>query len=308
VWFADPRCDVSPSCPFTTPPGRIGELQPSSGHVKLYRLPKLGGNQPVFLVFDSAGRLWFTTPNNSKIGEFDPSAHRFLGQWTVTRGSGPWDLAFVRGKLWYTDFWASAVSVFDISRHTHHDFHTPSSHSHPYGIAPSGGLVWFTENSRSVDRVAVINTGSHRIKEYPIVLPLTGTPHMIAIGWDGHPWWTEGTSNTIGTLDPTAATPGICGVQAGPCHGVQRFLLPGSATCSPWTHVSGIAIQRSTDRVWLDNSLSGQVGTFSPADQVFTMATLSNCLAHPHDGLSLSPGGNVWFDEEFGNAIGELIP
>jgi hypothetical protein len=38
------------------------------------------------------------------------------------------------------------------------------------------------------------------------------------------------------------------------------------------------------------------------------MTTLRNCRAHPHDGLTVSRAGHVWFDEEFGNAIGELIP
>jgi streptogramin lyase len=309
VWFAEPRCDVSPACSSKIPPGRIGELNPASRHVKLYRLPRIPGNQPLFLAFDHAGHLWFTTPNNSKIGEFNPSTHRFLGQWTVTRGSGPWDLTFVKGRLWYTDYWASAVSVFDTARHRHYDFRTPSRQSHPYGIAATGGLVWFTENSSSVDRVAALDTRSHRIAEYPIVLPLTGTPHMIAIGPHGHPWWTEGASNTIATLDPAQATPGACGVPEGPCAGIRRFALPPAGTaCSPWTHVSGIAVERSTGRVWLDNSLTSQVGAFSPADGTFTMMTLSNCRAHPHDGISVSPRGDVWFDEEFGNAIGELIP
>jgi nucleoside-diphosphate-sugar epimerase/streptogramin lyase len=308
VWFADPRCDVSPTCPSTTPPGKIGELNPSSGHVKLYRLPNIPGNQPVFLVFDSAGHLWFTTPNNGKIGEFNPSTHRFIGQWAVTRGSGPWDLTFAQGKLWYTDYWASAVSVFDISRHKHHDFPTPSHQSHPYGIAASGRLIWFTENNRSVDRVAVLNLRSEKISEYPIVLPMSGTPHMIAIGPQGHPWWTEGAANTIGTLNPAAATPGRCGAQAGSCNGVRRFSVPFSGRCAPWSHVSAIAVQRATGRVWLDDSLSAEVGAFSPADGTFALTPLRNCLAHPHDGLSLSRRGDVWFDEEFGNAIGELIP
>jgi streptogramin lyase len=71
--------------------------------------------------------------------------------------------------------------------------------------------------------------------------------------------------------------------------------------------VSAIAVQGS-GRVWLDDSLSAQVGEFDPADGTFAMTTLSNCRAHPHDGLTVSRSGDVWFDEEFGNAIGELIP
>jgi streptogramin lyase len=40
----------------------------------------------------------------------------------------------------------------------------------------------------------------------------------------------------------------------------------------------------------------------------FSLSTLSNCGAHPHDGLALDPAGRIWFDEEFANAIGELSP
>jgi hypothetical protein len=38
------------------------------------------------------------------------------------------------------------------------------------------------------------------------------------------------------------------------------------------------------------------------------MTSLSSCGAHPHDGLGLDGTGSVWLDEEFANAIGELIP
>jgi streptogramin lyase len=60
--------------------------------------------------------------------------------------------------------------------------------------------------------------------------------------------------------------------------------------------------------VWLDNSLTAQVGSFNPSSNAFALYTLSNCNAHPHDGLALDSARNVWFDEEFGNAIGELVP
>jgi streptogramin lyase len=308
IWFAEPACDLSPACSPMLRPGRIGELNPRSGRVRLYRLRKIPGNQPVFLVFDHAGHLWFTTPLNSRIGEFNPATGRFMGQWAVTPGSGPWDLTIAHGALWYTDHWGSAVSVFDTLRHRHHDFATPSANSSPYGIAAEGGLIWFTEDNPSVDRVAAFNLASAKISEYPIVRPANGTPHMIAVAPDGHPWWTEGFSNTIATLNPAAATPEACGVAAGVCNGVRRFALPSSPTCGTETHVSAIAVQRSTGRVWLDDSLSAQVGAFSPADDTFSMTTLPNCRAHPHDGLTVSRAGDVWFDEEFGNAIGELIP
>jgi streptogramin lyase len=306
IWFAEPGCDFAPACAAGTPPGQIVKLDPASGSFTYYTLPSIPGNQPIFVTFDGSGHLWFTTPNNSMIGEFSPSTGEFVGQWPVTAGSGPWDLTFANGQLWYTEHFVSAVGRFDPTAHAHQDFQTPSANSNPYGIAASGALVWFTENNSTVDRVAALDTGSNAISEYPIVQPPSGTPHLIVVGANGHPWWTEGWSNTVATLDPAAATPGSCGSASGNCHGVQRFTVPGSGTCGGSTHTSGIAYQAATDRVWFDDSLSAQVGSFTPSTGTFGMTTLSDCNGHPHDGLSLDSAGNVWFGEEFANAIGEL--
>src|SRR4029077_2002895 len=137
------------------------------------------------------------------------------------------------------------------------------------------------------------------ISEYPIVLPLSNsTPHLVAIDSQGHPWWTEGGSNTLATLNPAAGTPGQCGVPSGTCNGIQRFEAPSSSSCTgSGSHMSGIGLQASSGVVWIDNSLTAQVGSFNPSSHVFSLTNLSNCGAHPHDGLNLDGSGNVWFDE-----------
>jgi streptogramin lyase len=309
VWFAEPGCDLAPTCPPGARPGQIGEIKASNHAVVFYTLPNIPGNHPIFLTFDSSGNLWFTTPDNDRIGEFSPSSGTFVGQWPVTAGTGPWDLAFSGGTLWYTEHLASAIGSFNPSSHAHQDFQTPTPNSQPYGIAASGVQVWFTENNSSVDRIGVLNTKNNAISEYPIVQPTSGTPHLITVDPNGHPWWTEGWSNTIATLDPSAAKPGQCGTTTGTCAGIRRFRLPAATSCAAsGTHTSGIAFQASPNRVWLDNSLTAQVGSFDPASGAFSLTTLGNCNAHPHDGLTLDPAGHVWFDEEFANAIGELIP
>jgi streptogramin lyase len=307
IWFAEAGCDFAPTCPATTPPGQIGVLDPGSGAVNLYTLPNIQGNQPIFVAFDGAGNLWFTTPNNSMIGEFDPATGRFIGQWQVTSGSGPWNLTFANDQIWYTEHLVSAVGRFDPVTHTHQDFQTPSANSNPYGIAASGGRIWFTENNSSVDQVALLDTGQgNAITEYPIVHPFNGTPHQIVVDPSGQPWWTEGWSGTIATLNPAVATPGNC-PPSGTCSGIQQFQLPPSSTCGGGTHASGIAFDVAANRLWIDNSLTAQVGSFTPATRAFDLNTLSSCGVHPHDGISLDAAGNVWFDEEFANALGEVV-
>ena len=308
VWFAEPGCDFAPSCSSSAQPGQIGVVRASSHAVVFYTLPNLPGNQPIFLAFDGSGNIWFTTPNNSMIGEFNPATGQFTGQWPVAPRSGPWDLTFVGNTIWYTEHFVSAVGSFDTSTHAYRDFQTPSANSNPYGIAANGPLLWFAENNSGVDRIASLDTRTNAIAEYPIVQPLSGTPHDVAIDGAGHPWWTEGWSSSIATLNPGAATPGQCGTAAGTCNGIQRFKAPPPATCATsGSHTSGIAFQASAGLVWFDNSLTAQVGSFDPVGSSFAMRSLTSCSAHPHDGLSLDAAGNVWFDEEFANAIGELV-
>jgi streptogramin lyase len=309
IWFAEPGCDFGPTCAAGTPPGQIGVLDPASGAATLYTLPNIPGNQPIFVAFDGAGILWFTTPDNDRIGAFSPATGSFIGQWQVSSGSGPWDLTFVNGQIWYTEHHVAALGRFDPATHGHQDFPTPSGNSNPYGIAASGGRIWFTENNSNVDQVGMLDTTrGNAISEYPIVHPFSGTPHMIVVDPNGQPWWTEGWSNTLATLNPAVATAGNCGPATGTCNGVQRWQLPPpSASCGGGqTHASGLALD-GAGRIWLDNSVTAQVGSFTPSTQTFDLTTLSGCAGHPHDGVSLDPAGNVWFDLEFANALGELV-
>jgi streptogramin lyase len=236
-----------------------------------------------------------------------------VGQWPVTPGSGPWDLTFANGKLWYTEHLVSAVGEFDPTTHTYQDFNTPSANSNPYGIAASGSLIWFTENNSSVARIGELDTAApNQISEYLIRQQLPGglTPHMIGVDASGHPWWTEGWVRAIGTLDPSVAAPGQCGPvsSAGNCTGVTEFPLPASTSTCNGSHVSGLAVQGgSSSRIWLDDSLSNQVGAYTPATNQFALVNV-RCGVHTHDGLNLDPALHVWWDEEFNNALGELTP
>lgn len=311
VWFAEPGCDFSPTCPSTTPPGQLGEFLAGSKTLRWYTLPNISGNQPIFVTLDNMGNVWFTTPNNSMIGEFNPATQSLVGQWAVTVGSGPWDLTFANGKIWYTEHFVSAVGEFDVSTHTYQDFTTPSASSNPYGIAASGSLVWFTENNSTVARIAKLDTANNnQISEYLIrsSLPWSLTPHLLALDANGHPWWTEGWVRAIGTLDPQVATSGVCGTSVGDCTGVTEFALPSPPPTCGSSHVSGIAVANNGALVWLDDSLSAQVGNYNRVTHQFTLYDLANCNAHPHDGLNLDAASppHVWWDEEFANALGEL--
>jgi streptogramin lyase len=312
VWFAEPGCDFAPICPPDAPPGQLGELLAGSHTLNFYPLPDINGNQPVFVTLDGPGHVWFTTPDNSMIGEFDPKTQQFIGQWPVIPDSGPWDLTFYRGKIWYTEYFISGIGEFDPQTHTYRDFATPTPNSGPYGIAANdpadGNLIWFTENNSRVAQIGVLDIASGQVVEYPIrARPADDlTPHLLALDAQGDPWWTEGLTRAIGTLHPQVAKAGRCGVRAGDCAGVQEFALPPPPRSCPNTHVSGIAIQ-GKQFIWIDDALAAQVGSFNLSTHQFTLYDLSDCNAHPHDGLVLDAAHHVWWNEEYVNALGELV-
>ena len=73
VWLAIPGCDPAPTCSSSTPPGKIAEYNPaSSSWMNTYQLPS-GYAQPLFLAFDSQGKLWFPMPMNNSTRYVQPS-------------------------------------------------------------------------------------------------------------------------------------------------------------------------------------------------------------------------------------------
>jgi len=311
VWFAEPGCDFSPTCPSTSGPGELGELLAGSNTLRWYTLPNISGNQPIFVTLDNLGNVWFTSPNNSMIGEFSPVTQSFVGEWPVTPNSGPWDLTYANGKIWYTEHFVSAVGEFDPTTHTYQDFVTPSAASNPYGIAATGTLIWFAENNSSVARIAKLDTANNnQISEY-LIRPSPSsslTPHLLAADANGNLWWSEGFVRAIGRLDPRVATPGVCGTTTGDCVGVSEFGLPPTPPSCSNSHVSGIAVEGGGSLIWVDDSLSAQVGNYNPSTNQFALESLASCGAHPHDGLNLDAAlpPHVWWDEEFANALGRL--
>jgi len=311
VWFAEAGCDFEVNCTAATPPGQIGVLRAGTDGPRFYTLPAVPGNQPIFVEPDPAGVLWFTTPNNSSIGAFDPVTETFLGQWPVTPATGPWDLVWANGAIWYTERFGSAIGRFDPVAKTHVDVRTPTPDTHPYGIAANGTRIWFAENNGAVARIASLDTArANRIDEYQLRAALPGslTPHMLSVDESGGVWWSAGWTRVIGRLDPSRVVAGACGASVGNCAGVTEYRLPDPPPDCHQSHVSGIAVQPGSSRVWLTDSLSGEVGYFDRQSNAFTLRRVHDCNAHSHDGLSADGAGHVWWTEEFADALNTLAP
>src|SRR3989440_6358818 len=304
VWVALPGCDLAPSCPSSTPPGKLALFDPNAlNWATIVSLPA-GYGQPLFVAVDSTGKVWFTMPVTNAIGVYDP-ASTTVTQWAVpTPSAGPWGIAIdSKGTIWFTDHDTDQIGSSDHNSRTLHEVATPAANSQPYGITVDAtGNIWFTEN---LDAVALTGeyTNQGVLQEYKIRNTPTGgtglTPHLITIDPKGNIWWSEGWVSAIGILNVAAAQPGTN-------NGVTEYqYTPSCGSCG--SHASGISAGKQ-GLIWLDDSLQNTFGSFPIGGGSFSFYNSPTSGGHPHDGLNVDSQNRVWFDEEFANKLAEAIP
>ncbi len=135
VWVAMPGCDLAPSCPSSTPPGKLALFDPNVQSWIIAVLLPAGYGQPIFVAVDHSGKVWFTMPVTNSIGMYDPVSTT-ITQWAVpTPSAGPWGIAIdSKGKIWFTEHYVNQIGSFDPTLQTFHEVATPALNSNPYGI------------------------------------------------------------------------------------------------------------------------------------------------------------------------------
>jgi streptogramin lyase len=306
VWVALPGCDLAPSCPSGTPPGKLALFDPGTDNwASVVQLPA-GYGQPLFVRIDSAGKVWFTMPVTNTIGVYDPAAGT-VSQWPVpTASAGPWDLVIdSTGKIWFTEHYVNQIGWFNPASPatTFHEIATPTAGSNPYGITvDASNNIWFTENPDAVAQIGEY-TSAGKLNEYKIRNTQTGgtglTPHLITIAPNGSIWWSEGFVAAIATLNPAKAQPGTN-------NGVTEYpYTPACSTCG--AHTSGIGAD-SQGNIWFDDSLQNTFGSLPVSGGAFSIYNVPTTNGHPHDGLNVDAQNRIWFDEEFANKLAVAVP
>lgn len=299
VWVTFPGCDPAPRCAHPSPGTLTAFSLAERRWQQAVTLPQ-GFSQPLNLVVDRQGRIWFTMFMTNALGMYDPGLKVFK-QWSLkTRDAGPWDLAIdSQGRIWFTEHYVNKIGSFDPKTwEMGREVATPAPDSHPYGLAIDvHDMVWFTENNDDVALIACFNPNTQEgLREYHIRsrgASTSGvTPHSIRVASDGKIWWTEGWASALGVLDPALAV-------AGTNRGVKEYFYPGMGA----THTSGLAIG-TRGEVYFTDSLRETVGVRTPDGHFAFLKLAPN--AHPHDGVLLIGGETLCVLEEFANRL-ELL-
>ncbi|MET0281191.1 MAG: Virginiamycin B lyase [Steroidobacteraceae bacterium] len=182
---------------------RIGRITPA-GAITEFEIPT-PASQPRAIALGADGNIWFGEFAGGKIGRITPAG--VVTEFAIpTSGSGPRALAAgADGNIWFSEFRASKIGRITPAG-VITEFALPRPNSGPGDItAGADGALWFVELSGTMDgvqadgaRIGRITTDG-RITEYPMPTRLP-SPINIAVGPDGHIWYTQG--GNLGRVTP----------------------------------------------------------------------------------------------------------
>jgi virginiamycin B lyase len=160
---------------FTRDPELIGRVDPATGAVKTWTVPKhpsvagAWGPLPYELRVGPDGRVWLSELIGNRIVGFDPATERFTTHDLPTPVSGPrrFDID-ARGTLWIPAFASGRLVRFEPAAGRFTEYDLPVRDAAPYVARVDGrtGLVWI--GTGAADAVFSFDPRTERFVTYPL--------------------------------------------------------------------------------------------------------------------------------------------
>lgn len=216
-----------------------------------------------------------------------------ITEFPLPAGAKPWQItAGPDGNMWFTDGGNNAIGKIGMGGEvTEYSLGiTPKAGLN--GIATGGeGNIWFTE--REAHKVGRITT-SGAITEFSA--GLTGSPDIYGIAsGPGGMWFTETFASRIGRIETSTGAIKEFPIPAG----VYTGIVSGPDGNLWATNVEKATIVRLTP--------AGVATSFGPLPAAECAVGAPSPCPYP-SAITTGPDGNLWFNEERGNAIGKITP
>lgn len=215
----------------------IGELDPSSGKVKLYKLPSRDGD-PYALVQDAEDNIWFTERKTGKLGKLTRATGK-IAEYAI--GDDPYGLALdQRGHVWVTRKAAGRISKFNPNTGQITELLlVKGSQPRRIAVAPDG-MLWVSLYGKG--KLAKIDPVANQVvKEYELPGGPNAGPYAVNVDPAGRVWVSEIQTDSVIVLSSGGET-------------LRVFKLP--------TRDTGIrnATLDASGRYWYVGSASGRLG------------------------------------------------
>ena len=257
-----------------------------------YLLP-VNGSQPLGLVVDGAGTVWFADSTHDTLTSFKPSQNSFDAYAIPNNATRceVWGIEIdKKGIIWFGDAVSNTVWSFDPSTGQFSGHPIPTSDAYPFDLVfDKNGTLWFTQLYSG--KIGELNTANGRIREFQPPT-ISSAPSGITVDNKGTIWFSEGLMDQIGSLDPGTGE-------------FREYSLKGLIK-SP----RGIAVDKA-GKLWVADSGSDVILVMDPVTKKLTRYITSKAtygtISSPYFIL-ISPAGEIWFNERMGNKLGKIDP
>lgn len=299
----------------------------STPFVKEYTIPTACTN-PLAIVADYDGNVWFAQTNTGKLAKFDPTTESFTEftnpLWPQNGRSMIWGIDYSPdGSLWYTDESYDSIWRFSIQDQKYQRIAYPSEgDSLPQKLKVdgsqivindfTGNKITFLDPTQTNDNLRYLNLPS------PVNGSVTGA---FAIDNDKNVWYTNWLFQQGGVLikfDQEGYRNSIANVNGESIpfiDYIQVFQLPFELLTP-----NGMAV--SDGMIWLADTSSSAIFSFDPSTQQFTqyitsdpkLSTYGNStgvikspISRPY-WIESNSDGNLVFNEQTANSIAVMNP
>ncbi|HEX5359471.1 MAG TPA: lyase [Candidatus Nitrosotalea sp.] len=287
----------------------------STKYITEFKIPTIC-TQPLAIIVDQSGGVWFTESNTGNLGKFDLSSKSFQEftnqQWQKGEKSMMWGLANSQdGNIWITDSQHNLIWKFNPSDKSYQRFAFPKSNtqdgSFPQMILIDGKNAYVNDfTGRKIGVFSTDHTGPDLgITNIPSPGDQNFTSSMIT-DTVGKLWYTVWKYQQGGDLVSYDKKTG----------NYTQYLLPQDIQAP-----NGITID-SSGKLWIMDTASSYFFDFDPASKKFTKHITSPPPVSSYgnaSGLIKTPitrpywthfddNGRLWFNEQVANSLGVYDP
>ena len=262
--------------------GNLVSFNPS-GVGTIYGAPSVGIDVRALIAGLGNTTIWFAGFNQAIIGQTTGSGNNTLHS-AGASALQSYGMAFdFLGDIWFSTL-AQGIGKFDTSGVTKF-VPINNNNTQPTAVALSGdGNIWYIEQSGStIGRV----TQSGQVTEFPLGFLGSSGSYGITTGPDGHIWFCDPARKRIGSIR---------------LDGSFLTYFSSGLTGSPINIILG------PDNQIYFGEAEGRIGKISTAGNIteFPIPVVAGTSSFPVKGLTVGPGGEIWFVNDLHSQIGRL--
>ena len=300
----------------------------STAFVKEYKIPTVCTN-PLAIVSDPIGNIWFAQTNTGKVAKFDPTTESFTefdnSLWPKNGRSMIWGIDYSPdGSLWFTDESHDSIWQFSIDDKKYRSISYPSEgDSLPQKLKVDGSQIVINDFTGNKITFLDPTQSNGNFGYLSIPSPINGSvTGDFAIDTDNNVWYTNWLFQQGGVLiklDQEGYRNSISNDHGGSLPSldyIEIFQLP-LELLTP----NGITVSND-GMIWLADTSSSSIFNFDPVTQQFTQYVTSDPKISTYGnstGLIKSPisrpywiktnsDGQLIFNEQTANSIAVMDP